>query len=348
MRFLIIRLSSIGDIVHALPPVSALARTFPGAEIHWVVEARHAVLLEGNPSVRRVVELDTLGWRKRLTSPAVLEEMVRGVLALREDVYEAAIDFQGLYKSAIISRLSRSRQRLGFADQWLREPAAGAFYNERVSPHNRRHVIEKNFSLVERLGVLTPEVARWEFPLPRSASDDAFVEKQLASFGATEFMVMNPGGGWQAKRWAPEQYANLIRCAESEFGWKILLTGSTQEKDLIEEILMLAGSNNAHYFPSTLVQLIALLRRARLFLAGDTGPLHLAAAVSTPIVALFGATSSPNTPERNGPFSADDITLSNGRPASTTQKSKAPHFIEGVTVDAVLEAIRKRLARAHG
>ena len=174
------------------------------------------------------------------------------------------------------------------------------------------------------------------------------MEKQLAALGVKEFMVMNPGGGWQAKRWAPEQYASLIHRAESEFGWKILLTGSPQEKDLIEEILMLAGSNNAHYFPSTLVQLIALLRRARLFLAGDTGPLHLAAAVSTPIVALFGATSSPNTPERNGPFSPDDITLSNGRPASTTQNSKAPRYIEGVTVDEVLEAIRKRLARAHG
>ena len=148
MRFLIIRLSSIGDIVHALPPVSALARTFPGAEIHWVVEARHAALLEGNPSVRRVVELDTLGWRQRLASPAVLEEMVRGVFALRENAYDAAIDFQGLYKSAIISRLSRSRQRLGFADRWLREPAAGILYNERASPLNCRHVIEKNFSLV--------------------------------------------------------------------------------------------------------------------------------------------------------------------------------------------------------
>jgi len=126
------------------------------------------------------------------------------------------------------------------------------------------------------------------------------------------------------------------------------LTGSPQEKDLIEEILTLAGSSDAHYFPSTLIQLIALVRRARLFLAGDTGPLHLAAAVSTPIVALFGATGSPNTPERNGPFSPDDITLSNGLQAPTTPDSKAPHYIEGVTVDAVLEAIRKRLARAHG
>ncbi|MHB8652316.1 MAG: glycosyltransferase family 9 protein [Terriglobia bacterium] len=347
MRFLIIRLSSIGDIVHTLPSVSALAKTFPGAEIHWVVEARHAVLLDGNPSVHRVVEFDTLGWRKRLASPEVLEEIVRGVLALREDAYDAAIDFQGLYKSAIISRLSRSRQKLGFADPWLREPAAGVFYNERVSPHGC-HVIDKNFSLVERLGVPSPSPAQWEFPLPRTAADDGYVENQLAALGVNEFMVMNPGGGWQAKRWAPEQYADLIRRLGSEFGGKILLTGSPQEEVLIEEILTLAGSRDAHYFPATLVQFIALVRRARLFLAGDTGPLHLAAAVSTPIVAIFGATGSPNTPERNGPFFPGDITLSNGRPAPTTQNHKVPHYIEGVTVDAVLTAIGERLERAHG
>lgn len=348
MRFLIIRLSSIGDIVHTLPPVSALARTFPGAEIHWVVEEHHAVLLEGNPSVHRVVKLDTLGWRKRLASPEVLEMMVRGVLALREDAYDAAIDFQGLYKSAIISRLSRSRQRLGFADPWLREPAAGVFYNDRVSPRARCHVIEKNFSLVERLGVRNPGAAQWEFPLPQTASDDGYVEEKLASLAVPEFIVMNPGGGWQAKRWAPEQYAKLIRRLGPEFGWKILLTGSPQEEGLIEEILALAGSRDAHYFPSTLIQFIALVRRARLFLAGDTGPLHLAAAVSTPIVAIFGATGTPNTPERNGPFFPGDITLSNGRPTAPGQSPKAPHYIEGVTVDAVLTAIRERLERAHG
>lgn len=347
MRFLIIRLSSIGDIVHTLPPVSALARTYPGAEIHWVVETRHAVLLEGNPSVHRVVELDTLGWRKRLAAPEVLEEIVRGVLALREDDYDAAIDFQGLYKSAIISRLSRSRQRLGFADPWLREPAAGVFYNERVSPHGC-HVIEKNFSLVERLGVPSVSPAQWEFPLPRTAADDGYVEKELASLRVKEFMVMNPGGEWQAKRWAPEQYADLIRHLGSEFGGKILLTGSPREEVLIEEILALAGSRDAHYFPSTLVQFIALVRRARLFLAGDTGPLHLAAAVSTPLVAIFGAAGSPNTPKRNGPFFPGDITLSNGRPAPSARSPKAPHYIEGVTVDAVLTAIRERLERAHG
>ncbi len=348
MRFLVIRLSSIGDIVHALPAASALARTFPDAEIHWVIETRHAVLLEGNPLVHRVIKLDTLGWRKRLASAAAIERIARGVATLREVDYAAAIDFQGLYKSAIISGLSRSRQRLGFTENWLREPAAGIFYDERVSPRGRRHVIEMNLCLVERLGVGTLGPDQWEFPLPRTESDENYVNQQLASLEVKEFIVMNPGGGWEAKRWAPAQYAELIRRLEPEFGWKILLTGSPEEEVLIREILTLAGSERAHYFPSTLVQLIALLRRARLFLGGDTGPMHLAAAVSAPIVALFGSTDPSNTPERNGPFLSDDITVSNGSLVSSTGKFKPSRYIEGVTTDAVIAAIRKRLARTHG
>ena len=169
--------------------------------------------------IRRVIKLDTLGWRKSAAPLATIEKMARSVVALREFAYETAIDFQGLYKSAIIARISRSRERLGFAENWLREPAAGVFYTERVAPRGRHHIIEMNFSLVERLGVRVPEADQWEFPLPRTPEDDRYVEKSLASLGAQDFVVVNPGGGWQAKRWAPERYAELIQRLESGVGW---------------------------------------------------------------------------------------------------------------------------------
>ena len=347
MRFLIIRLSSIGDIIHALPAVSALARTFPDAEIDWVVEARYAVLLEGNPGVKQVVKLDTLGWRSNLSSSAVIDKVARGIARLRETTYDAVLDFQGLIKSAIISKVSRSQRRLGFAENWLREPAAGMFYDERVAPRHRRHIIEINFALAEHLGARNPGPAEWEFPLPRIQSEDEYVEKRLADLEAKDFMVINPGGGWQAKRWAPGQYAEIIRRLEPEWRGKIILTGSPEEEATIREILNLANSNRAHYIPSTLVQLIALVRRAQLFLSGDTGPMHLAAAVRTPIVAIFAATDPLNTPERNGPFSPADITLSNGGPPSMKREAKPPQYIEGVTAEAVFMAVRERLARAH-
>jgi len=339
-HFLVVRLSSIGDIMHALPAVAALGQTYPEAEIHWAIERRYAPLLDGNPYVHRVLTLDTLGWRGKMASGGTLEEVVRGILAVREVAYAAAIDFQGLWKSAVIAWLSRSQERLGFAEYWLREPSAGVLYTERVSPGGRRHVIEMNMALVERLGA---RMERWQFPLPRTAEDDSYVERQLAALGAQEFILINPGGGWKSKCWAPENYAELIRHLEPKLPVKILFTGSREEEELISEILNCAGVKQACYFPSTLVQFIALARRARLFVGGDTGPLHLAAAAGTPIVAIYG----PTDPARNGPFSAADIALSNRGPIDYTRRTPNPTYLPGVSVESVLAAVGERLARAY-
>jgi lipopolysaccharide heptosyltransferase I len=345
MRFLIVRLSSIGDIVHALPAVAALGDAFPQAEICWAIEKRHAGLLDGNPFVRRVISLDTLGWRSRLVSSYTLEEVARGIRALRELPFDAAIDFQGLIKSGLIAWISRSRERLGFGEKWLREPAASFFYTERVSPHGRRHVIEMNLALVERLGVPALQPPQWRFPLPHNPSDEQTVEERLAAFGVKEFIIINPGGGWVTKRWSPQNYAELLRRMErdhDEFGWRVLLTGSPDEEALIHEILEGAGSKQAVYFASTLTQFIALARRARLLVGADTGPLHLAAAVGTPIVAIYG----PTDWARNGPFSSSDITLSNSAPIDHTRRAHNPAYIPGIAVESVLAAILHRLERA--
>ncbi len=346
-HFLVIRLSSIGDIVHALPAVAALGETFPRAEIHWAIEPRHSALLVGNPFVHSVMKFDTPGWRKRLWSAGTLEDLGRCLLELREVPFDAAIDFQGLLKSGLIAWLSRSRERVGFAEQWLREPAAGVFYTERVAPRGRKHVIEMNLALVERLGARRLGRAEWKFPLPCTAADDRYVEEQLRSLCANEFLVINPGGGWRSKRWSPENYALLIRRLEAEFSWMVLLTGSPDEEGMIRAILERAGAARASYFPSTIVQLIALARRAKLFVGGDTGPVHLAGAVGTPIVAIFGARDPVNTPERNGPFSADDVTVTSPTPAGDPLGADDSEFLPGVSVESVLGAVRKRLARAY-
>jgi len=180
--------------------------------------------------------------------------------------------------------------------------------------------------------------------LPQSAQDDANLERHLASVGARELIVINPGGGWISKRWAPESYAGLIRRVETELPWSIFVTGSPEEEALVREIIERAGSRRASLFRSTLVQFIALARRARLFVGGDTGPLHLAAAVGTPIVAIYG----PTDPARNGPFAAADIALSNRGPIDHTRRTRNAHYLPGVSVESVLGAIRERLSRAYG
>ena len=340
-RFLVIRLSSIGDIVHALPAVSALGETFPEAEIDWVVETRYAGLLADNPFVHRLVQLDTLGWRRKLGSAQTYREVARGIRVLREAEYEAAVDFQGLWKSALIARSSRSQKRVGFAEYWLREPAAAVFYTDRVASHGRRHVIEQDLALAEYLGA---RASRWNFPLPRRREDEEYVDKELARLGSPEYMVINAGGGWPAKCWGPENYAALIRRLETEIPWKVLFTGSPAEAATVQEILKQGEARQAVYFPSTLLQFVALARRARLYVGCDTGPLHLAAAVGTPIVAIYG----PTDPARNGPFSPNDIVLWNHGSINYTRRAPKPSYISGISVDSVFAAIRERLRKAYG
>jgi lipopolysaccharide heptosyltransferase I len=340
-RFLIVRLSSIGDIVHALPAAAALAETFPQARIHWVVEKRYALLLEGNPHLHHLIAIDTLGWRRHLTSSATWLEIRNGVSDLRLPFYSAAIDFQGLWKSAVVAWLSRAQERIGFAERWLREPSAAVLYTQRVSPHERVHVVEENLALVERLGARTH---RWQFPLPWNEEDDVHVEAQLTALDAENFIILNPGGGWRSKCWSPGNYAALIRQLAGARREQILLTGSPAEETLIEGILQSAGTQRARYLPTTLVQFIALARRARLFIGGDTGPLHLAAAVGAPIVGIYG----PTDPARNGPFAADDIALSNQGPINHTRRGANPEYLSGISVKSVMAAVEKRLARAHG
>ena len=337
--FLVIRLSSIGDIVHALPAVAALGQSFPQAEIHWLIEKRYAPLLAGNPYVHRMIPLDTLSWRGSFPPFSALEEMMKTLIKLPQSGYEAAVDFQGLWKSAIIALLAGAKARVGLAEPWLREPGAAVLYTARV-PVAGRHVVEESLALVEYLGA---RVGLWQFPLPHTPEADKFVDDQLARLEARDFMIINPGGGWKAKRWAPENYALLLRRLEAWFSRKLLLTGSPDEQELILGILKSGGTRRAFYFPSNVVQFIALARRAQLFLGGDTGPMHLAAAVGTPLVAIHG----PTDPARNGPFNSADIALYNRAPVNHSRRDPNADYIEGISVECVEAAIEERLARVN-
>lgn len=355
MRFLVIRLSSIGDIVNTLPAVAALGQAFPQSEITWAVEKRFAGLLQGNPYVYRTIELDTLGWRKRMASIATLRTVARASGELRHGGFDVAVDFQGLIKSALIARLSGAPERLGLAEPWLKERLACTFYTDRAKAHGCHHVIEENLALVGRVadrlegGVAAAAIrslgpAEWQFALPRRLDDELRVEEQLNELRARDFIIVNPGGGWITKRWAPESYAELIRRLEPEVPWHFLLTGSAEEEPMMRQIIGWTGSRRATLFGSNLMEFIALARRARLFIGGDTGPLHLAAAVRTPIVAIYG----PTDPARNGPFSPADVALSNRGPIDHSRRVANATYLPGISVDAVVEAVRERLRRLHG
>jgi lipopolysaccharide heptosyltransferase I len=354
LRILVIRLSSVGDIVHALPAVSALGRALPEAQIDWAIEPRYASLLGQSAFVHEVVEVDTLGWGRRLLSAATIEEIVRTALQLRRHAYDLAIDFQGLVKSAAVAWISGSPERIGLSEHWLKEPPAAVCYTQRINARNAVHVIQESIALVDyvisRMGAASGplnwlyEPASWTFPLPHSAEDERYVTEQLEAKRIREFIIVSPGGGWKAKRWDPDNYAELVRRLSAESRHHLLLTGSAEEELIIRGILDRAGPKRSAYLPSTLLQFIALARKASLFVGGDTGPMHLAAAVGTPIVAIYG----PTHPLRNGPFSKDDIAISNLGPINHTRRGTDTGYLQGITVDSVVAAVHRRLGLRSG
>ena len=228
--------------------------------------------------------------------------MRAGFAALRNAKFNLALDFQGLLKSAAVSWLARIPRRVGFDKTALREPASRWLTTEHVWADDQDHVIKKNLRLVASLGCDVP--AEFEFPINLDAADEQFAQEQLEkNHGA--LAILNPGGGWPTKLWHTSEFAQIADRLWEAFGIRSAITYGPGELTLAQ--LVVAQSKTGAAFPlaSTLKQFWALAKRANLFLGGDTGPMHLAAAARTPIVALFGPTSA----RRNGPFSKDDLVV---------------------------------------
>lgn len=303
MRILLIRLGAIGDVVHTLPALAALRRTWPQAHLAWAVERGGAAkLLQGNPLLDELIELDMRGWRKRLGQAETWRAMAGAVQRLRGAQFDIALDFQGLLKSAGLAKLSGAARKIGFASEALRERGSAVLYTEQVTVDDRDHVIKKNLRLVEHLGGMLPD--RYEFPLALSAEDLVFAEAAAARCGG-QFVILNPGGGWVTKLWSPAGFAEIADRLWQAYGLRSFVTYGPGETEMAQEIVAQAKTGQAELLDANLKQFMALAQRARLFVGGDTGPMHLAAAAGAPIVALFGPTSA----RRNGPFDVNDVVV---------------------------------------
>jgi heptosyltransferase I len=339
-RILIIKLGSIGDVVHTLPALADLKTAFPDSEVDWLVEQKAAVILEGNPQINELIQIDTQRWR-RAWNLGSLREMGQIISKLRAREYDLALDFQGLWKSAAWGYFSGAQRLIGFARGALKEPGCRVFYNTKVDPRPQAvHVIDLYKELLHSLGV---ESSSHHFDLPNSREDEHYIEQQLASRQINDFLILNPGGGWETKTWAPQHYALLHGKLSKATGLKTVLTGSLGEEQLIEQVRCACAGPPPETFPTTLTQFIALAKRARLFVGGDTGPLHLAAACQTPIVGIFG----PTDPARNGPFSREDLAVAHRVPCGPCYKRTCPIYhmecLRLVQVQEVYEAALQRL-----
>ncbi len=297
-HFLIIRLSSLGDVIHTLPAFSALRKKYPEAKISWIVEESGKEILDLVQGLDRIVPVTLKRWK--VGSKKFWQEFIK----LKRDIRQKdqiAIDFQGLVKSGFLSYLSGARKRIGFHKKNLKERQASIFYTENLDEVSEKdHVIEKNLKLLSLLGI---EESEYVFPLrfPEDLSEN--VQQVLEKLGyesKKQLVILNVGAAWDSKRWYADRWIQLIKMIGNDQIFPVLLWGSESEQELAKKISQTSG---VPMVPSlSLKEVMALIKRASILVSGDTFALQAACAFSKPVVGLFG----PTTPGRNGPFNKQD------------------------------------------
>jgi heptosyltransferase-1 len=354
-RLLIVRLSAMGDVIHTLPAAQALREAFPHAMLGWLIEERWAELLcapgaprRGPRSAQRpladwVHTVSLAGWRKSLFTITTLQQIAKVWNDVRAARYEVAVDLQGAIRSAVLARWSGARLVYGAAEP--RESPASLWYTRQPITRGA-HVIEQNLAIAEAVAQTKLKAPRVQFP--RDIEAERQMEERLAEAAVGDFAILNPGAGWGAKRWPAERYGRVARALAAD-GVRSILNCGPGEDDLARAAEA-ASEGAAKAMKCSITELIALTRRAKLFIGGDTGPQHLAAALRVPVVAIFG----PTDPARNGPYGTCSVVLRNPESPTTHARRSAPD--EGmleISPEAVVDAARGLLTDtaaegAHG
>ncbi|MFO7599376.1 MAG: lipopolysaccharide heptosyltransferase I [Candidatus Desulfacyla sp.] len=341
MNILIVKLSAIGDVVHTLHVLEALRKRFPGARIDWVVEEDSSQVLFGHPALNRVIVLRRKAWQKSLFNRthgrSILREVFAFVDELRRYPYDLVIDLQGLLKSGVVVGLSRGKRKIGMGGS---REGARLFLNEGPIPVGYdQHAIDRYLRVAESIGC---EDAGSGGRIPYAESDKVSVDEILDRHEIKNgpFVAINPMAKWPTKLWVAERFAVLARRMREELGFEIVFTGSMSDRPVIEDMaremasppLNLAGRIN-------LKELAYLYTRCRLMVSTDTGPMHVAAAMGCPVVALFG----PTAPWRTGPYGKGHVVVRADVGCSPCFKKRCAHMtcMKEIGVDQVLRAAQE-------
>lgn len=355
-KILIVRLGAMGDILHAMPAVTAIRQALPQATIGWMVEEKWSELLTARghkeapeavsaqkPLANLIHTVNTMRWRKHLLHPETLREIRGDIQRLRQTHYDIALDFQGNMKSAVFASLSRAASRAGFTDP--REAGARFFYSRKFA-RSGEHVIEQNHALAaEALQEYLPgSTLKLTAPLlPCDPAAETWAEGEAQRLGVAGFALVTPGAGWGGKQWPAERFGQVAR-ALAIHNLRTLVNTGPGEEALAREVVKASGGS-AQEIRCTVGQLIALTRRARLFIGGDTGPLHLAAALGIPVVGIYG----PTEPARTGPFGTRAIALRHPESETTFSHHREPDDgLLKITAEEVITAARHLLGGANG
>lgn len=343
-KILIIRLSSLGDILHTLPAFAGLRASFPSARIDWLVGGQSKFLLSAVRGIDDLHVLDTKlqhpGFRNRYDWRRVWNT----IRILRARHYDFSIDFQGLLKTAFLGFTSGSRLRLGFSKDLVREPPAQWFYHRTLAkPQKQFHVLTLNQMLAGLAGASSTS-APCDFDV--AEKDRQAIDSLLSKYRLKDYIVINPGGGWPTKRWSPERYGILAKKIQGELGWPVVVTTGPGEDIFYRTIAEQCGKPAPFHFPVSFLQLIPLLQKARLLIGGDTGPFHLACALGKDTVGIFG----PTSPVRNGPWRDGDEVVMHTLPCSFCygRTCGTKNECMDIEVDEVYSAVIHRLENRGG
>ena len=340
----------MGDIIHALPAITALRAANPDLHIGWLVEERWAELLcaqgtdrmaarsKSKPLVDSLHPANFKTWRRAMFSDESWREMKTLRNELRGMKYDSALDLQGAIRSAFAMQASGATMRIGPSQP--REKPATMFYTRQVDPSGA-HVVEQALSLAS--DVAARRLQYMDPLLPVDSAAETWSDGTLAQFAAHHFAIVNPGAGWGAKCWPAESYGAVAR-ALTERGLAVVVNHGPGEEGLADAVRESSGGA-AIPLTCSIGELIALTRRASLFVGGDTGPMHLAAALHVPVVALFG----PTRPERNGPYGTKSIVLRNPESADNSSHTDRPdEGLMAIQPHAVIEAADQLLGGLVG
>ncbi len=337
-RILILKPSSLGDVVHALPVLAALRSRWPDAAISWLLNRGLVGLLDGHPWIAEVIPFD----RKAIgPGPRGLLAIYRLAGRLRSARFDLVIDLQGLLRSGLLAWSTRSPVRIGLAD--AREGAT-RFYTHRIAADpGRPHAVDRLLVIPEALGIATGPA---RFVLPPFASERAWARDRLAMLPRPR-IVFNMGARWPTKRWPPESFAEVARLAVHERGAGLVVVGASEDRPTVERFLGRLGPLATDVVDlagaTSLPQLAAVAAESDLFLSNDSGPLHLAAAAGAEVVGIYTCTR----PERTGPYGPRASWVATGVPCAGSCVKRCDRMIcmPELTAARVWSAVRARLDR---
>jgi lipopolysaccharide heptosyltransferase I len=340
-NILMIKPSSLGDIVLALPALTALRKSFPDAKLSWLIRPEFALLLENHPHLTKTILFDRKFLGKAWYNPRAFGSLLSLIWRLRRSKFDLVIDLQGLFRTASLAWLSGCKKRLGTTT--ARE-FAHIFYTDRIAQgQDCIHLVDYYLKIIRAAGASETQV---QFVLPADPAVVDSVNKILTSHGidADNYAVFIPGSVHRDKRWPIERFAALADRVSSQFGLSIIATGTVTEKDIVENLKNLANVPIANFAGATnLSELIALLKAAKLVVSNDTGPGHIAAALDVPLVMIFG----PSNPIRLFPYRRPEtiVAVDPFERGPKLQSSNPAHAVEAITVDEVYQKVCEQIRR---